>query len=140
MAVARGSFGSPDVATLEAMPTQPVLEVAISEMRGAMKPRGMLIPHANQEGGLLGSYVRRAMLAVVLGRFVSHRLVPFSASSDATMLITMRDLIDDGAVRPVLDAPDRWRDRRCHSSLCRGSGLRQGRDTNERGLTWTTLA
>ena len=76
---------------------------SLSELRRALRPRGMLIPNANKPGGFLGAYVARALRALLVSPFVGQRLRPFSASGRAEDLDTLRALIEVGTLRPVID-------------------------------------
>lgn len=77
---------------------------ALPEIRRALRPGGMLIPNSNRgPGPWLGAYLRRAMQALVLTPFTSHRLRPFAASGRRDDLVALGNLVVSGAVTPVID-------------------------------------
>ena len=77
---------------------------SLSELRRALAPNGILIPNSNKGSGRwLGSYLRRAIQALVVSPFVSQSLRPFAATEKREDLIVLKGLIEAGQVTPVID-------------------------------------
>jgi NADPH:quinone reductase-like Zn-dependent oxidoreductase len=76
----------------------------LSELRRALAPEGTLIPNSNKGGGRwLGSFLRRAVQALVVSPFVPQRLRPFAATDKREDLVALKELIESGKVTPVID-------------------------------------
>ena len=67
-----------------------------------MRPDGVLVVVGAPKGQWLAP-VLHIMAAVVLSRLGSQRLVPFLAERRQSDLIVLKDFIEAGAVRPVID-------------------------------------
>lgn len=77
---------------------------SLAELRRALTPTGMLIPNSNTHGGRwIGGYLRRALQAVIVSPFTRQQLRPFSATADADVLAAVLELVQQGAVTPVVD-------------------------------------
>ncbi len=77
---------------------------SLSELRRALKPRGTLIPNSNKgEARWVGTYLRRAIGAVVTSPLTGRKARPFAAHSSAADLVTLREDIEAGRVTPVID-------------------------------------
>lgn len=76
----------------------------LSDLRRALRPNGILIPNSNKgPGRWLGGYLRRALCALAMSPFVSQRLRPFASTGSQADLNTLRDMIEQGTVRPIID-------------------------------------
>lgn len=67
-----------------------------------LNPKGAVIVVAGPDGRWLGP-LARFINALLLSRFVSHKLVPFIAKPNREDLTVMRQLIETGKVAPVVD-------------------------------------
>ena len=77
---------------------------SLNELRRALEPRGMLIPNSNKGGGQwIGGYLSRAIRALVMSPFVSHRLRPFAATEKGEDLAALTELIEAERVTPIID-------------------------------------
>lgn len=77
----------------------------LSELRRALTRHGTLIPNSNKGSGRwLGSFVRRAVQALVVSPFVPQRLRPFAATNKREDLVVLTELIESGKVTPVIDS------------------------------------
>jgi len=75
---------------------------SVSAFRRLLTPRGTYL----MVGGESGRWVDpmpRALGALVVSRFVSQKLFMYIAKENAADLATMRELIESGKVRPVID-------------------------------------
>jgi NADPH:quinone reductase-like Zn-dependent oxidoreductase len=83
-----------------------ILDVAASQSlracRKALRPDGVLVVVGAPKGNWLAP-VLHVVAAVVLSRLGSQRLLPFLAERRQADLIALKDLIEAGAVRPVID-------------------------------------
>ena len=83
-----------------------ILDVAASQSlracRRALRPGGVLVVVGAPKGQWLAP-VLHVVAAVVLSRVGSQRLLPFLAERRQADLIALKDLIEAGAVRPVID-------------------------------------
>jgi NADPH:quinone reductase-like Zn-dependent oxidoreductase len=77
---------------------------SLSELRRALNPKGTLIPNSNKgEARWLGTYLRRAIGAVVTSPLSGRKARPFAARSSAADLATLTEYIEAGRVTPVID-------------------------------------
>ena len=75
---------------------------SLSQLRRALTPRGTLVP-VGGEGGDRWIGIGRSLQALVVSPFVSHTLRPVSSKPNQADLQTLKGLIDDGKVTPVID-------------------------------------
>ncbi len=76
----------------------------LRDLRRALKPSGVLMPNSNTHGGRwVGGYLWRAAQALAVSPFTSQRLRPFAARADGELLAEVLDLVEQGAVTPVVD-------------------------------------
>ena len=75
----------------------------LSRLRRALTPRGRLVIVGGETDGRLLGGSGRQLRATVLSPFVRQQLGTFIASENATDLIALRELIEAGAVSPVID-------------------------------------
>ena len=68
-----------------------------------MTPNGVLVVVGAPKGRWFAP-LRRPLGAVVLSRFGSRRLLPFLAERRKSDLLILRDRIEAGEVRPVIDS------------------------------------
>ena len=77
---------------------------SLSQLRRALAPKGTLVIVGGDGGGpWTGGFFRGVIRAPVLSLFVGQRLRGFTAKVNQESLRTLRDLIDSGAVTPVVD-------------------------------------
>jgi NADPH:quinone reductase-like Zn-dependent oxidoreductase len=77
---------------------------SLSDCRRALAAVGILIPNSNKgPGRWIGGYLRRAAGALALSPFVSQKLRPFAASEKREDLAALTELIETGAVTPVIE-------------------------------------
>jgi NADPH:quinone reductase-like Zn-dependent oxidoreductase len=77
---------------------------SLSELRRALVPRGTLIPNSNKGGGpWVGSFLRRAVLSLLVSPFVTQRLRPFASRENGEDLSVLKELIESGQVTPVIE-------------------------------------
>ena len=76
---------------------------SLTELRGALTPTGMLIPNGGNFDNRWFSSAGRLMRATVLFRFGEQRLGRFLVSMNHADLVVLKELIEAGKVRPVLD-------------------------------------
>ena len=75
---------------------------SLKERRQLLTDRGVLIPNSGHGGRWIGS-IGRIFKAWIISPFVRHTLRPFLSISKRQDLLTVADLIEKGALRPVLD-------------------------------------
>jgi NADPH:quinone reductase-like Zn-dependent oxidoreductase len=84
-----------------------ILDVAanrsLSDCRRVMTATGILVIVGAPDGRRMGPMVARLLGAVVLSRFGSQKMLPFLAKNSKEDLILLKDLIEAGKVRPVID-------------------------------------
>ena len=77
---------------------------SLSQLRRALAPKGTLVIVGGDGGGpWTGGFFRGVVRAPVLSLFVGQRLRGFTAKVNQERLRTLSDLIDAGAVTPVVD-------------------------------------
>jgi NADPH:quinone reductase-like Zn-dependent oxidoreductase len=77
---------------------------SLTDCRRRLAPGGTLIPNSNKGGGRwVGTYLRRAVAALVLSPFVRQTLRPFAATEEGDDLMEMSRLIEAGEVTPIID-------------------------------------
>jgi len=72
------------------------------KLRRGLAPNGTLVLVGGSRGNWIGP-VARALGALVLSRFASQTLRPFLSDVNKVDLLALKDLIDAGKVRPVID-------------------------------------
>jgi NADPH:quinone reductase-like Zn-dependent oxidoreductase len=84
-----------------------ILDVAanrsLSDCRRVMTATGILVIVGAPDGRRMGPMVARLLGAVVLSRFGSQKMLPFLAKNSKEDLILLKNLIEAGKVRPVID-------------------------------------
>ena len=75
----------------------------LSHLRQALTPTGRLVIVGGETDGRWLGGADRQVRAQLLSLFVGHKLGSFIASENADDLVALRDLIDTGDVKPVLD-------------------------------------
>ena len=77
---------------------------SLSQLRRALAPKGALVIVGGDGGGpWTGGFFRGVIRAPLLSLFVGQRLRGFNAKVNQESLRTLRDLIESGAVTPVVD-------------------------------------
>lgn len=80
---------------------------SLSDLRRVLKPEGVLVlaggGHYKGHGARIGRSLLLIGRAVVLNRFVSQRLVTFIAQINKPDLLVLKDLMESGKVKPVID-------------------------------------
>jgi NADPH:quinone reductase-like Zn-dependent oxidoreductase len=74
----------------------------LSAFRRSLTPRGTLVPSSGRGGRWLGP-IGRILGAIVRSPFVSQTMVPLVAKQTKEDLVALRELIEAGKVRPVID-------------------------------------
>lgn len=75
---------------------------SLSQLRRALTPRGTLVL-VGGEGGDRWIGIGRSLQALVVSPFVSHKLRPVSSKPNQADLQTLKELIESGKIRPVID-------------------------------------
>lgn len=75
---------------------------SLAQLRRLVRRGGVLVPSANTDGRWLGG-AGRALHALAVSPFVPQRLRPFVARSRARDLVALSELIEAGAITPVVD-------------------------------------
>ena len=77
----------------------------LSAMRRALAPRGTLVIVGGEggKGKILGGFGRGTLRAPVLSMFTGQTLKGFVATENAADLVVLKDLIEAGKVRPLID-------------------------------------
>ncbi|MGL5819003.1 MAG: NAD(P)-dependent alcohol dehydrogenase [Phycicoccus sp.] len=75
----------------------------VRELRRLLGPRGALVVVGTETGGRWFGGVERGLRAALLSPLVRQRLVMLMAREDGTDLRRLVELVDAGAVRPVID-------------------------------------
>jgi NADPH:quinone reductase-like Zn-dependent oxidoreductase len=76
---------------------------SLSDLRRALTPKGTLVPNGGEFDNRWFAGGGRVISAHVLNRFVSHTLRPFVVSPKLEHLIVLKEFIEAGKVKPVLD-------------------------------------
>jgi NADPH:quinone reductase-like Zn-dependent oxidoreductase len=76
---------------------------SLSELRGALTPTGSLVPNGGNFGNHWFAGGGRVISSHVLARVAGQPLRPFLLSQNQADLIALKELIEAGAVTPVID-------------------------------------
>lgn len=76
---------------------------SLARLRRALTPEGTLVVVGGETGGRWLGGVDRQLRALVLSRFVSQTLTTFISSENHEDLIALGELLESGAVTPVVD-------------------------------------
>ncbi len=77
---------------------------SLGDLRGALAPRGTLVIVGGEGGGRLLGGMQRQLAAKLLSPLVAQKLTTFVAREDSAHLERLADLVESGAVRPVIDS------------------------------------
>ncbi len=75
----------------------------LSALRRALTPTGVLVPNGGGFDNRWFASGGRVIAANVLRRSTDHRLQPFLLSPKLADLLTLKDLLEAGTIRPVMD-------------------------------------
>jgi NADPH:quinone reductase-like Zn-dependent oxidoreductase len=75
----------------------------LRQLRSALAPRGTLVIVGGETGGRWLGGIDRQLRAIVLSRFIGQKLRTFVSSENADDLRALTDLLEAGAIRPVID-------------------------------------
>lgn len=76
---------------------------SLTDLRRALTPRGTLVIVGSETGGRWLGGLDRQLRALMLSPFVGQKLGTFVSSENAPDLIALTELIESGAVTPVID-------------------------------------
>ena len=77
---------------------------SLSRLRRALTPKGTLVIVGGEEGGSVTGGFGRQIRALLLSLFVGQRLTMLASKERYTDLETLRPLLDNGQVTPVIDS------------------------------------
>ena len=78
---------------------------SLSSLRRALTPTGTLVPNGGRFDNRWFAGGGRVISALVLSKLVSQTLRPFILSPKLADLVTLRELLEAGTLRPILDRP-----------------------------------
>jgi NADPH:quinone reductase-like Zn-dependent oxidoreductase len=76
---------------------------SLSDLRGALTPKGTLVPNGGGFDNRWFASGGRVIRAHALDRFVGHKLRPFLVSFNLEDLVVLKELIEAGKLTPVID-------------------------------------
>jgi NADPH:quinone reductase-like Zn-dependent oxidoreductase len=76
---------------------------SLSHLRRALTSRGTLVVVGSETGGRWLGGVDRLLRAPLLSLFVGQKLIALANSENAKDLVTLSELVESGAVTPVVD-------------------------------------
>ena len=76
---------------------------SLVRLRRALAPKARLVIVGGETDGRWMGGSDRQVRALVLSAFVSQKLATFIASENASDLMVLRDLIESGEIKPVVD-------------------------------------
>jgi len=76
---------------------------SLSDVRRALQPKGTLVLVGGEGGNRFLGGTDRWLQALALSPFVSQKLTPLSSTENLADLLTAKELIDAGALMPVID-------------------------------------
>jgi NADPH:quinone reductase-like Zn-dependent oxidoreductase len=76
---------------------------SLSRLRRALTPKGRLVITGGEGGGKWLGGVDRQLRAKMLSPFIAQKLTTFIAAPNAGDLVVLKELIEEGKVRPVVD-------------------------------------
>ena len=76
---------------------------SLSSLRRALTPNGTLVPNGGEFNNRWFAGGGRVISALVLSKFVSQSLRPFLLSPNHADLVVLRELLETGKLKPVLD-------------------------------------
>ena len=82
-----------------------VSTLSLRSLRRALTPTGTLVPNGGRFDNHWFAGGGRVISALVLSKFVSQTLRPFILSPKLADLVTLREMLEAGTLRPVLDRP-----------------------------------
>ena len=75
----------------------------MSDLRRVLGSSGTLVMVGASDGRRVGPFLARLLAMFVASRFSSQKLLPFLATVTNADLVVLKDLIEAGKVRPVID-------------------------------------
>jgi NADPH:quinone reductase-like Zn-dependent oxidoreductase len=75
----------------------------IARLRRALTPKGTLVIVGGEGGGAWFGGIDRQLRAMILSRLVGQKLVSFINKENYEYLVVLKDLIESGKVKPVID-------------------------------------
>ena len=76
---------------------------SLSDCRRVLAPNGILVMVGVKGGRRMAPIVARLLAGVVYSRFASRKMLPFLAHNSKEDLLILKELIETGKVRPVID-------------------------------------